>query len=218
MYAYIEWDGRVYLQRKDGVLTLPEFSDELVKEMNLRVGRKMNLNGTSVVYCTSPSGGEWPLKDEVLLMPDVSEVVKRAIITSYPRPVAGGIALRENNGIEILMVRPRRGIYLGWILPGGFVEYGESPEDTLRREVEEELNLRVRDLCIVGASSRMMDNGYSLVSIFYLMSIAGEMRKRDEEIYEVMWRPVDEIKDEAIASVLDRAIEEFRRGCCAKHF
>ncbi len=53
--------------------------------------------------------------------------------------VAGGIVLIE---------RAREPI--GWALPGGFVDYGESPEDGARREVMEETGLDVELLELLG--------------------------------------------------------------------
>ncbi|MFK7985790.1 MAG: NUDIX domain-containing protein [Sandaracinaceae bacterium] len=46
--------------------------------------------------------------------------------------VEGGIVLIE-----------RRNEPEGWALPGGFIDYGEAPEDAARREVEEETGLTV---------------------------------------------------------------------------
>ena len=218
MLAYVEWDGRVYLVERKGKLTLPELSDALKNELDLIPGSKMNIDGADVIFCTSPYGKDWILKDNILLMPNVDGIVKKAIITSYPRPVVGGIALRGDKEIDILMARPKRGIYMGWILPGGFIEYGETPEDALRREVEEELNLRIGELDILGATTRIMDNGYSLVSIFYVMSLSGDICLKEDEINEVRWLPVKEVmNDMHIFPVLEKAIKRFRSGCCVSN-
>jgi 8-oxo-dGTP diphosphatase len=46
---------------------------------------------------------------------------------------------------KVLLIH-RRNPPHGWALPGGFVEYGETVEDAVRREMKEETGLELSDL------------------------------------------------------------------------
>ena len=65
----------------------------------------------------------------------------------FINPIAAVVAIIANLANEVLLVRrardPGRGL-LG--LPGGFVDVGETGEEALRREILEEVNLRVSEL------------------------------------------------------------------------
>ena len=54
------------------------------------------------------------------------------------------IIIRDNNG-HVLLIE-RRNEPLGWALPGGFVDYGESLEVAARREAREETSMDLLDL------------------------------------------------------------------------
>ena len=60
-----------------------------------------------------------------------------------------GVLLKENS---LLLIEKTRGPYKGWLdLPGGSFEHGETPEQTLQREIEEETG-------VVIEKWRLMDN------------------------------------------------------------
>jgi ADP-ribose pyrophosphatase YjhB (NUDIX family) len=64
-----------------------------------------------------------------------------------------------------------------WWLPGGGIDFGESPEETLQREFFEETGLIVRDPVLLNVTSdvRRRPNGDKLhtVRIIYTVSLAG---------------------------------------------
>jgi mutator protein MutT len=65
-----------------------------------------------------------------------------------PKPLAVVCAvLRDPSGKILATQRPLgKALPLCWEFPGGKIEPGESPEDALRRELREELEIKVGDL------------------------------------------------------------------------
>lgn len=64
-------------------------------------------------------------------------------------------AVIERRG-KILLTHWRRGHLHGWTLPGGGIESGEDPRDTVVREVFEETGLEARVGKLLGVDSRVM--------------------------------------------------------------
>ncbi len=98
------------------------------------------------------------LKEIVLLLKDkkafkvFSEVIPDHIgyinrkIGFYPIPTVDVIIeVRTKNKKGIVLVKRKNPPY-GWALPGGFVEYNESLEQTAIREAMEETNIKVKNL------------------------------------------------------------------------
>jgi 8-oxo-dGTP diphosphatase len=66
----------------------------------------------------------------------------------YARNATGAALLLERDGKLLLIRRAHDPLRGWWMLPAGFVEYGDSAEQTVVREAQEEVGLavRVRDL------------------------------------------------------------------------
>lgn len=64
-------------------------------------------------------------------------------------------AVIERRG-KILLTHWRRGHLHGWTLPGGGIEAGEDPRETVVREVLEETGLNARTGKLLGVDSRVM--------------------------------------------------------------
>lgn len=64
-------------------------------------------------------------------------------------------AVVERRG-EVLLTHWRRGKLHGWTLPGGGIEDGEDPEETVVREVFEETGLHANVGTLLGVDSRVM--------------------------------------------------------------
>jgi 8-oxo-dGTP diphosphatase len=92
---------------------------------------------------------------------------------------AYGVLLREGQVALVRSSNPRHVPPLWW-LPGGGIDFGEAPQDTLVREFLEETGLRVAEPELLGVTSdvRYRDNGdkiHTVRILFTVTYVSGEM-------------------------------------------
>jgi mutator protein MutT len=119
----------------------------------------------------------------------------------YPKqPIVGVGAIIITEGKILLEKRkndPGRG---KWSIPGGLVELGESVEETVIREVEEETGLDVEKpehIDVVDNVVRDADNQvkYHFVIIDYFVELKGGTLKAASDAEELRWVNLDEVEN-----------------------
>ncbi len=94
---------------------------------------------------------------------------------------------------KILLIRKKKGHGRGkWNGPGGRMEPGESPEDCLRRELEEEIGIRVKSERMIGNLTFYEEGKLDwLVYIFRIEAYEGQPNESGEALPR--WFPLNEI-------------------------
>jgi ADP-ribose pyrophosphatase YjhB (NUDIX family) len=94
-----------------------------------------------------------------------------------PYLTVDGIVAYQNGIVLIERTNPP----LGWALPGGFVDYGETVETAVVREIKEETNLEFTDIDLLCVSSDpKRDARFHTVSVVYVGKGSGELRAGDD--------------------------------------
>lgn len=95
---------------------------------------------------------------------------------------------------EVLLVQRGREPHKGqWSLPAGFMEFGEHPEDTLRREIQEETGMEVTGSEFLDIKQGLDDpRAPGQLVFFYRVGAMGEPTLNDpEENLDIRWWPID---------------------------
>lgn len=125
------------------------------------------------------------MKDQILC-PHCGQVVEKYrnpfptvdIIIEMASGSYGVMGQRKAGNIVLI---ERKNTPLGWALPGGFVDYGESLEVAAIREAEEETCLKVRLLYQLGAySAPTRDPRFHTISVVFVASATGTPKAADD--------------------------------------
>lgn len=142
---------------------------------------------------------------------------ERAMICSacgnvqYPR-ISPVIMAAVTDGDKLLVTRYAGRPYKGLALIAGFVEIGESLEGALRREVMEEVGLRVKEFRYFGSQPWGFSD--SLISGFFVrLDGSPQIRLDRDELSEAVWLSREEIPPQKTGiSITSAMIEAFRKG------
>jgi len=213
VFLYVESDGMVLLVERDGVLSFPREGEtaiplEFLGEMDFAEGK---------VLFAIPELETWPrdwvFKDDIPARADVSPLVQRAINASLVREVVGALVFHPD-GERILLVKASRGFTKGmWNIPGGFVTYGESPEQSMHREMAEETGLTLRLEKLLGVFTQKFGSPYFMRGHMYVARAAGTALKlKADEIADAQWFSLDEARRLLMNPFARRALVAWDQG------
>jgi len=107
---------------------------------------------------------------------------------------AGGVVfrMRDDAGFDVALIRTHEG---RWQLPKGWVEEGESVEETATREVREETGIEANVIGALGDIEYWYTSTYDpeparvhkFVHFYLLQYIAGSTEDHDHEVLEARW-------------------------------
>ena len=126
-----------------------------------------------------------------------------------PAPVTCVLIEREG---AILLVRrkypPRKGL---WCLPAGFIETGESPEESAVREVEEETGLKARITGLVDSWATAEDPRTPIVSFAFTGEVVGGELEPGDDAEEAVFFPADALPHDIAFTTHRNAIMKYLR-------
>lgn len=114
-----------------------------------------------------------------------------------PKPAVSALIIRSSSGgAEVLPARravdPFKG---GWDCPGGFMDPGEAPEETLRRECREELGIEITPGPLFGIYPGRYGADEHTLNIYYTAQIASGTLNPGSDVAEAAWFPLDRLPE-----------------------
>jgi len=129
---------------------------------------------------------------------------------------AYGVLVQDES---VLLVKKMRGPYEGSLdLPGGGIEHGEHPDDTVRREFWEETGLLVRTVCQLPSYSRVNGDQHHL-GFFYEVALVRDTdplktEPDGEDAGGALWVPLSELERHWLSPLAAQGVAACKRTHC----
>lgn len=114
--------------------------------------------------------------------------------TEYPK-ICPAVIVAVTDGDRLLMSRYKGRAYRGYALIAGFVEIGETFEETVRREVMEEVGLKVKNIRYY-KSQPWAFTDTEMIGFFAELDGDDAIRLQEDELSEAGWYRRDEIPED----------------------
>lgn len=110
-----------------------------------------------------------------------------------------------------------RGDYYHWEFSGGRLEFGESPMQALKREINEETGLEVEKLILLNAWNSFKDECTEIIGLTYICTANGDNVMLSKEHSDYEWVTYEEMNDYNLVKGMSRQLEELNRNYINKY-
>jgi 8-oxo-dGTP diphosphatase len=125
--------------------------------------------------------------------------------------VDGVVRLWEGERFKGIVLVERRYEPLGYALPGGFVEVGETVEKAILREVKEETGLDAQIVKLLGVYSEPnRDPRFHVVSVVFVLDAYGEPKGGDDAKKALVF-PLEDLPFDKIVFDHAKILKDFLR-------
>jgi 8-oxo-dGTP diphosphatase len=125
--------------------------------------------------------------------------------------VDGVVRLWEGERFKGIVLIERRYEPLGYALPGGFVEVGETVEKAVLREVKEETGLDAQIVKLLGVYSEPnRDPRFHVVSVVFVLDAHGEQKGGDDAKKAVVF-PLEDLPFDKIVFDHAKILKDYLR-------
>lgn len=106
--------------------------------------------------------------------------------------VVDGVVFNER-GRVLLVLRANEPEKGKWAIPGGFVDFGETAEQAIVREVGEETGLKVEVVELLGVYSDPKRDVRQTIASVFICRVSGGTLKGGDDAVEAKWFPLSQL-------------------------
>ncbi|HNW85919.1 MAG TPA: NAD(+) diphosphatase [Candidatus Limiplasma sp.] len=129
----------------------------------------------------------------------------------YPT-ISPAVIVAITDGDRLLLARNARGVFRHYSLIAGYVEVGETLEQTVQREVMEEVGLRVKDIRYLGNQPWGLSQS-QMIGFHAVLDGSPEIVLQESELAEAHWFTKEELPEHAgPSSIAYELIRRFSEG------
>lgn len=130
-------------------------------------------------------------------------------LNSYNNPTPTVSALIIDSKGEILLGRRANDPFKGtWDIPGGFIEAGETAENALYRELNEELGVQIDSHEYLGSYTDVYESRATL-AFFYLVRLKPGGITAADDVTEIKWFSLNQLPPDIKFPSIYQALAEF---------